>query len=82
MTIQAVAALSNQESLCICEITTVEAEVAMAENPAFDGFGLYLVKVDSRNPKQPASVLAKFASEESAAIVARFLRFNGGLEPA
>lgn len=82
MTIQAVTALSNQESLCICEITTAEAEAAMAENAAFDGFGLYLVKVDSRHPMKPGSVLAKFASEEAAALMARFLRFNGGLEHA
>lgn len=82
MTIQAVASLSNQESLCICEITTKEAETAMNDDPAFDGFGLYLVKVDSRHPQNPASVLAKFASEEAAAVMARFLRFRVGLEPA
>jgi len=54
----------------------------MAENPAFDGFGLYLVKVDSRHPRKPASVLAKFASEKAAAVIARFFRFKAGLEPA
>jgi hypothetical protein len=81
-TIQAVTARSNQESLCICETTTKEAETAMNDDPAFDGYGLYLVKVDTRHPKSPAAVLAKFASEEAAAIMAQFLRFKGGLEPA
>jgi hypothetical protein len=72
----------RREPWCICEITTAEAEAAMAENPAFDGFGLYLVKVDSRHPRKPASVLAKFASEKAAAVIARFFRFKAGLEPA
>lgn len=82
MTIQAVASLSNRESLCVCEITTKEAEAAMADDPSFDGYGLYLVSVDARNPSSPASVLAKFASEDAAATVAQFFRLHGCLERA
>ena len=79
MTFQAVASLSNQTSLCIGEITSKEAAQAMAANPAFDGFGLYLVAVDNRNPSSPGEVLAKFTSEHAAAILARFFRIHGHL---
>jgi hypothetical protein len=82
MTLQVVAALTNQLSLCIGEITTKEAEMATADNPAFDGNGLYLVSVDSRNPLLPGAVLAKFASEEAALALARFFRLAGNLECA
>lgn len=82
MTIQAVARLTNHESLCICEITTKEAESAMADDPAFNGIGLYLVSVDVRNPSAPASVLAKFVSEDAAKTLASFFRLHGHLELA
>ena len=82
MTFQAVATLSNRESLCICEITTKEAELAQADSAIVDGFGLYLVCVDNRNASGPASVLAKFASEDAAVKLAQFFRIHGALQPA
>ena len=83
MTLQAVATLSNKESLCIGEITDGEAELARQDNPAFDGFGLYLLVVDSRHPRSPGKVLAKFASEDAAKSLAQFfLDSRGALEPA
>ena len=82
MTFQAIARLSNKESLCIGEITDVEAELAQQDNPAFDGFGLYLVAVDNQSPQSAARVLAKFASEEAAMSLARFFRLHDALEAA
>ena len=82
MTLQAIATLSNRESLCIGEITTHEAELAQAENPEFDGFGLYLVAVDNKSPSTPARVLAKFSSEEAAMTLAKFFRSTGSLVAA
>lgn len=81
-TLQVVATLSNDESLCIGEITQAEAETAMEIEPSFDGFGLYLMSVSKNNPKSPATVLAKFCSEEAALTVARFFRTYGHLEAA
>jgi len=77
MTIQAVATISNTQSLCICEITREEAEQAQQDNPLFDGYGLYLVAVDKQKPRSPGRVLAKFASEDAAKSVAQFLRVRG-----
>jgi len=77
MTLQAIATFSNRESLCIGEITTQEAEIAQAENPDFDGFGLYLVAVDNNAPSAPARVLAKFSSEDAALTLAKFFRASG-----
>lgn len=82
MTFQAVATLTNRESLCICEISDHEADIAQQDNPAFDQFGLYLIAVDNQNPKAPGRVLAKFASEDAAKSLARFFRIQGVLEPA
>lgn len=82
MTFQAIATLSNRESLCICEISTVEAELAQQDNSAFDGFGLYLVAVDKSQPRSPGRVLAKFASEDAAKSLARFFRLHDALEAA
>ena len=82
MAMQAVATMSNQHALCVCEITTKEACDAMNDDPAFDGFGLYLVRVDKHQPSAPAKVLAKFISEEAAGVVARFFSVQGHLEPA
>ena len=82
MTFQAVATLSNEKSLCIGEITAVEAESALADDPAFDGYGLYLLLLDSRNPSAPGRVLAKFASLDAAAELAKFFRIHGQLEAA
>jgi hypothetical protein len=82
MTFQAVATLSNRESLCICEITDHEAEVAQQDNPDFGQFGLYLIAVDKEDPRAPGRVLAKFASEEAAKSLARFFRTHGALEAA
>ncbi|MGX5803374.1 hypothetical protein ACWGS9_19260 [Bradyrhizobium sp. Arg314] len=82
MTFQAVATLSNRESLCICEITDHEAEIARQDNPAFDQFGLYLVAMDNQDPKAPGRVLAKFASEDAAKSLATFFRVHGALETA
>ncbi|HEV7278373.1 MAG TPA: hypothetical protein VGN80_19000 [Devosiaceae bacterium] len=82
MTFQAIARLSNRESLCIGEITAKEADLAAEENPAFDGYGLYLIAVDTEAPSAPGRILAKFASDEAAQTLARFFRFNGVLEAA
>jgi hypothetical protein len=79
MTFQAVATLSNKESLCIGEITLREAELAQQSNPEFDGYGLYLVDVDNNSPSEPGRILAKFASEDAAAYLAKFFRMNGAL---
>jgi hypothetical protein len=79
MTLQAVATLSNRESLCIGEITAREAEIAQAENPDFDGFGVYLLAVDNYAPSAPAKVLAKFSSEDAALTLAKFFRASGAL---
>ena len=82
MTFQAVARMSNQKVLVIGEITTKEAESAIEDNPSFDGFGLYLLSVDTREAKSPAKVLAKFASEHTASVVASMLRVHGLVEEA
>ncbi len=82
MTLQAVATLSNRESLCIGEITSREAELARSDDPSVDGFGLYLVVVDNRAPSAPARVLAKLASEDAAHTLARFFRTTGTLVAA
>jgi hypothetical protein len=82
MTIQAVASLSNKKSLCIGPITEREAEMAMESNPLFDGTGLYLLSVDIGEPGAPASVLARFASEDAALMLAQFFRSSGRLELA
>lgn len=80
MTFQAVAAFSNTQRLCICEITAAEAEAAQADDPCFDGFGLYLVAMNVADPMVPATVLAKFSSEDAARQVARFFRAKHLLE--
>lgn len=82
MTLQAVATLSNRESLCIGEITDREAELARKDNPAFDGYGLYLLAIDKQSPRSPGRVLAKFASEDAAKSLAQFFRVRGVLEAA
>lgn len=82
MTIQAIATLSNRESLCIGEITEREAELARQDNPAFDGYGLYLLAIDNQSPRSPGRVLAKFASEDAARSLAQFFRVHGLLETA
>ncbi len=82
MTLQAIATLTNTESLCIGEITQKEADLAKQDNPAFDGYGLYLVAVDSQAPRAPGRVLAKFASEDAARTLAHFFRLRGALEAA
>jgi len=82
MTLQAIATLSNRESLCIGEITSHEADLARAENPDFDGFGVYLVAVDNQAPSAPGRVLAKFASEDAACALAKFFRMTGALVAA
>jgi hypothetical protein len=71
MTFQVVATLSNRESLCIGEITSREAEMAGQEDPAFDGYGVYLLAVDNQSPRTAARVLAKFASEEILSLARR-----------
>ncbi len=80
MTFQVVANLSNHESLCICEITSREAEAGYAQNDMIDGFGLYLVSIDSRTPMETGRVLAKFSTEDAAKKLAQFFRINGKLE--
>lgn len=82
MTIQVVAALSNSESLCIGEITECERELAAADNPIVDGAGLYLMAVNAKTPRAPATILAKFASEDAALKLAQFFRLSGRMEPA
>ncbi len=82
MTFQAIANLSNQTALCIGEITAKEAAAARDANPAFDGYGLYLVAVDSKNPSSAGQVLAKFTSQEAAEKLAQFFRFHGHLVAA
>jgi hypothetical protein len=82
MTFQAVARMSNQSVLVIGEITTQEAESASVDDQGFDGLGLYLMAVDTRHPKTPAKVIAKFASEHAASILANMFRVHGHLEGA
>ena len=82
MTMQVVAKLSNQKTLCIGEITTKEAELNAAVDPCIDGFGIYLVAVDAERPSQPGTVIAKFVSEGAASVLANFFRVHGHLEPA
>jgi hypothetical protein len=82
MTMQAVATLSNHKSLCIGEITSREAEIVKGDHPIVDGYGLYLIAVDARNPSAAGTVLAKFLSEDAAAVLAQFFRIHGRLEPA
>lgn len=80
MTMQVVATLSNNESLCIGEITEREREIAAAENPMIDGAGLYLMAVNAKMPRAPATILAKFSSEEAALKLAQFFRLSGRME--
>jgi hypothetical protein len=80
MTFQAVAKMSNHRSLVIGEIITKEAESASGEDSGFDGLGLYLIEVDSRQPEGPGRVLAKFLSESAASVLAGFFRIHGHLE--
>ena len=80
--LQVVATLSNNESLCIGEITQTEAEGAMQDDPSFTGVGIYLMSVSKLAPMAPAKVLAKFCSEEAAMVLAKFFRVNGHLETA
>jgi hypothetical protein len=82
MTFQAVIQMSNRKALVIGEITMKEAESAIDDDPSFDGFGTYLVAVDTKEPKAPGRVLAKFASEHAASILANFFRVHGHLEEA
>lgn len=82
MPMQVVASLSNAESLCIGEITEREREIASADNPDVNGAGLYLLAVNLRSPRDPATVLAKFASEDAAAKLAQFFRMSGRIEAA
>jgi hypothetical protein len=80
MTFQTVATLSNRESLCIGEITEREAELARESDPSYDRFGLYLLSIDTQDPRAPGRVLAKFASEDAAKRLAQFFRLHGALE--
>ncbi len=82
MTFQAIANLSNKTTLCIGEITSKEALTASEGNPGFDGYGLYLVAVDARNPSSAGEVLAKFVSEDAATKLAQFFRVHGHLVTA
>ncbi len=82
MTFQAVATLSNRQSLCICEITDAEAQIASQDDPSFDGTGLYLVAVDNDAPKSPGRVIAKFSGEDGARLLAGFFRRHGALVAA
>ena len=81
MTFQAVATLSNRESLCIGEITRREAELAREIDPAFSETGLFLLAIDNQNPTAPGRILAKFTSEDAAHSLAKFFRIQGALEP-
>lgn len=80
MAFQVVAKLSNKESLCICEITDREAELAKQDAPFVDGFGLYLVSVDADNPKGIGTILAKFSSETAAKKLAQMFVQTGRFE--
>lgn len=82
MTFQVVARFTNTESLCICEISGKEAEIAMQDAPFVDGYGLYLVSVDAQNPKKPGTVLAKFASVAAATKLANLFVQTGRIEYA
>jgi hypothetical protein len=68
--------------LVIGEITTKEVESANREDSGFDGTGLYLIEVDSREPEKRGRVLAKFLSESAATVLAEFFRVHGHLESA
>lgn len=82
MTMQVVALLSNTESLCIGEITDREREIAQVDDPSITGEGLYLLSVDNRSPRAPATVLARFTSEDAARKLAQFFRLSGRMELA
>ena len=71
---QVVARNTNRTSYVLGEITAQEAELAVSEDPAFTGKGVYLMVADNEKPRAPARVLAKFASEEAAAHLAAFFR--------
>ena len=77
---QVVARNTEKTSYVLGEITAQEAELAVGEDPAFTGRGLYLMLAENENPHAPARVLAKFASEDAAAQLANFFRLNGFLE--
>ena len=77
---QIVARNSNRTSYVLGEITAQEAELAANDDTSFTCRGLYLMAVDNENPRAPARVLAKFASEEAAMNLATFFRSNGFLE--
>ena len=75
-----VARNTNRTSYVLGEVTSREAELATADDPTFTRHGIYLMLVDNDNPRAPARVLAKFASEDAARNLAAFFRANGFLE--
>lgn len=80
MAFQVVAAFTNTESLCIGEITRLEAEIAGESNPLVDGTGLYLLAIDRRDARKPGKVLAKLADEGAAQTLAQYFRLHGQIE--
>ena len=75
MTIQVVANFTNQQSLCIGEITSSEAEYN-----GVDEIGTYLMALNKAEPTHPCTVLAKFVSEEAAVLLGKFFRLHGHME--
>lgn len=77
---QVIAKDTNHTSYVLGEITKQEAELASYDDSTFTCQGIYLLAVNNYNPREPGKILARFASEEAAAHLARFFRANGFLE--
>jgi hypothetical protein len=77
---QAVAKCNNRTSFVIGEATKDEIEIAQGEDPSLSCQGLYLIAIDTENPRAAGSILARFTSEEAAGRLANFFRVNGFLE--
>ena len=77
---QVIARNTNRTSYVLGEITAQESELVCKEDASFTRHGLYLMIVDNENPRAPARVLAKFASEDAAMDLVAFFWSNGFLD--
>ena len=77
---QVVARHTNRTSYVLGEITEQESQLIECDDATFTRQGVYLMMVDNENPREPARVLAKFASEDAAMNLAGFFRCNGFIE--
>ena len=80
MTFQAVTNFGNSSSLCIGEVTDLDVNSVNDSDFVVDGHGLYLLKVNNKEPQAPAEILAKFTSQAAATELARFFNIYGALE--